>query len=200
MELIIKFYPQTQTGISRQVHNNVPGDQFYIHGPIGRGLELDRYNSSGINIIFAGGTGILPFMDLFAYIGRKLLQENEPGYAIFPDEQFTDLSETAQFVIYATFPTREDCFGVDFIEKVEKLHHKYKKGAQFKLHLSLTKEGGQKMSNDQIIELLSDYKNTHGRINKLYVCGPPQMNVQFQKLIPVIKERTGLDNEDYAIL
>jgi NAD(P)H-flavin reductase len=108
LEIITKIYPQTDKGISKQLNNAQEQDRFFIHGPIGRGLQIDKYNSNGLHIIFVGGTGILPFMDLFAYIGRKLISENDERYSVFPDEQFVDLSESAQFIVYAYFPTRED--------------------------------------------------------------------------------------------
>ena len=200
LEFVIKFYEQTQTGISRQAHYPISGDQYFIHGPVGRGLEIDKHNSGGVNIIFVGGTGILPFMDLFAYIGRRILKKHNPRCAIFPDELFTDLANDAQFVIYAYFPTREDCIGIELLEAIEKLHQKHGKADMFKLNLSLTRKGGRKHNNEEIVELLSEYKQIHGRINKLWVCGPPVMNDQFQRLMPTIQERTGIENEDYAIL
>ena len=131
LELVIKHYPQSSSGISHQVHVSSGADQFFIHGPIGKGLEIDRFNSNGIHAIFIGGTGILPFMDLFAYIGRKLLKDNDPNYAIFPDEEFTDLSDEAVFEIFAYFPTREDAVGIDFVENIEKLHKKIQKRRNF---------------------------------------------------------------------
>lgn len=200
LEFVIKFYEQTQTGISRQAHYPISGDQYFIHGPVGRGLEIDKHNSGGVNIIFVGGTGILPFMDLFAYIGRRILSKHTPRCAIFPDELFTDLANDAQFVVYSYFPTREDCIGIELLEAIEKLHKKHGKADMFKLNLSLTRKGGRKHNNEEIVELLSEYKQIHGRINKLWVCGPPVMNDQFQRLMPTIQERTGIDNEDYAIL
>ena len=38
-----------------------------------------------------GGTGVLPFMDLFAYLARRLLDEKAPNYSLFPDEKFTEI-------------------------------------------------------------------------------------------------------------
>lgn len=124
LEIVVKHYPQSLTGMSTQVHNSIPGDQFYIHGTVGKGLQLNSKNSDGLNIIFVGGTGILPFMDLFAYILRQLVSQNEPKYEMFPGERFEDLSPSAMFVIYAYFPTRADAIGLSLIQKIEELHKK----------------------------------------------------------------------------
>ena len=200
LELVIKHYPQSQTGISTQVHNAEVGDKFYIHGPVGRGLELNINNSLGLNIIFVGGTGILPFMDLFAYILRKLLAENDREYEMFPGETFDDLAETSKFIIYAYFPTRSESIGIDFLEKVENLHKKYGKGEKFKVNVIFTREEDEKLSDEELLQLLQDHKYTDERINKLWICGPPPMNQQFNKLSGEIKEKTGLDFEDFYIL
>ena len=200
LELVIKHYPQSETGISHQVHTSAGANQFYIHGPLGKGLEFDRFNSSGINLIFVGGTGILPFMDLFAYLARKLLKENDPDYAIFPDENFEDLSDAAVFEVFAYFPTREEAVGIEFIESLEKLHLKFSKGGNFKLNLILTKRDGHRHSNEELIELICEFKKIHTRINKLWVCGPPPMNYQFERLMPTIIEKTELGFDDFAIM
>jgi NAD(P)H-flavin reductase len=43
---------------------------FEIKGPFGKGLNI-RKGVNGVHIAFAAGTGILPFMDLVAYLARK---------------------------------------------------------------------------------------------------------------------------------
>lgn len=199
LELVMKHYPQSQFGISNQVFSSVGTDYFYIHGPIGKGLEIDRFNSSGINLIFVGGTGILPFMDLFAYIGRKVLKENAAEYSLFPDEVFDDLSDTAEFVIYGYFPTKADCIGIDFVQAIERLCDKYGRKSTFTLNLILTKQDGHRHTNEELIDVISHHHKKHGRINKLWVCGPPPMNYQFQRLMPSIVEKTKLDFEDFCI-
>lgn len=47
------------------------GDKFFeITGPFGRGMQL-KPKSKGVIIIIAAGTGILPFIDFFAYMFQK---------------------------------------------------------------------------------------------------------------------------------
>ena len=52
LQVIIKYYPQSKTGISSQVFNSVEGDEYYIHGPVGNGIGLDQWNSEGVNLFF----------------------------------------------------------------------------------------------------------------------------------------------------
>lgn len=50
------------------------GDTYKIKGPMGKGLDIQE---SGIHIAFAGGTGILPFLDLVALLIRLNLEVPE---------------------------------------------------------------------------------------------------------------------------
>ena len=57
LELTIKFYKETKTGITRQIDDATPETEFYIDGPQGKGLNLTPENSNGTHVIFMGGTG-----------------------------------------------------------------------------------------------------------------------------------------------
>ena len=56
-------------GVSQAIHEKDQA-QFRVSGPMGKGLSIDL---SGLNIAFAAGTGILPFMDLVGFIARQTL-------------------------------------------------------------------------------------------------------------------------------
>ncbi|CAI2386100.1 unnamed protein product [Moneuplotes crassus] len=193
LELVLKNYPMSTKGISPQVFNATYQEQFYLQGPMGAGFDYTEENLQGTNVVFCGGTGILPFMDLFAYLGRRLVASHCSDYSMFADETISSKESQARFIIYAYFQTRQDCIGIEMVEKIEKLYQKYNKGEFFKLNLILTSEGGQKLDNDDIIELLQDYSMVGGGLNKLLVCGPPTMNNLFQKLTGKIIEKVGLD-------
>ena len=74
--LTIKKYDQFD-GLSKQIINEkidrehytkfVIKPNYFIKGPMGKGLDLA---SNGIHIAFTGGTGVLPFLDLVAYLIR----------------------------------------------------------------------------------------------------------------------------------
>lgn len=68
MPLMIKNY-KTITGLSAQLHV-LSHKKYIIYGPKGLGLRLNT-KSEGNHIIFAGGTGILPFLDLFDFLLKK---------------------------------------------------------------------------------------------------------------------------------
>lgn len=40
---------------------------YVLKGPMGKGIDLDL---NGVNIAFTAGTGVLPFLDLVAYMIR----------------------------------------------------------------------------------------------------------------------------------
>jgi len=61
--IIIKRYPNGT--VSREVHEHVSS----IEGIYGEGLPVKR----GVNIIITGGTGILPFLDLFDLLLKKCI-------------------------------------------------------------------------------------------------------------------------------
>ena len=179
LELVIKFYKETQTGITRQIDDASGSDEFYIDGPHGKGFNFTPENSDGTHVIFMGGTGALPFMDLFAYLGRKILKENSPDYSIFPDEKFTDLHPNAKFVVYGYFPTRDRSVGLEFCEMIDALHKIFKSNA-FQFNPVFTREGGGRLTEQKIDEILTSiYLNSI--IKRLLVCGPPPQNNMFQQ-------------------
>lgn len=47
---------------------------YEIKGPMGKGLDLQR---DGVHLAFTAGTGILPFLDLVAFLIRENLGLNE---------------------------------------------------------------------------------------------------------------------------
>ena len=58
-----------------------------MEGQVGRGFHIDQH-SHGKHLFVCGGTGILPFLDTFAYIYRMLIDTYEPEYTLFDDETF----------------------------------------------------------------------------------------------------------------
>jgi NAD(P)H-flavin reductase len=68
--LIIKKYPFP--GALSSVLHDSPHKNYVIKGPYGMGLGLNP-ESEGLHIAFVGGTGILPFLDLFDYLLKKAI-------------------------------------------------------------------------------------------------------------------------------
>ena len=58
--------------LSLKLYNSNLGKTFIIEGPFGNGLEL-KDDDKGDFVIFVAGTGILPFLDLFEFLLRKMI-------------------------------------------------------------------------------------------------------------------------------
>ena len=121
----MKFYAQSKNGITKQLLNDNKDDRFFISGPLGRGHDLTENNVKGTTLIFVGGTGVLPFMDVFAYMARKIIQKNDPSKEVFPGEHFEDELEEASFVVYGYFPRAADACAIDFCNKTSEIYEKY---------------------------------------------------------------------------
>lgn len=72
--LYIKNY-ENNNGLSSRIHNYKSSEepQFKVSGPMGRPMQIDR---TGLNIVFAAGTGVLPFMDLVGFLARQTINLN----------------------------------------------------------------------------------------------------------------------------
>ena len=68
MSLTLKRYPVG--GLSQIIHDKDDGTCYQVSGPMGRQINVDL---NGLNVIFAAGTGVLPFMDLLGFIARSIL-------------------------------------------------------------------------------------------------------------------------------
>lgn len=80
---------------------------FNIVGPFGTGLEI-KESSNGTFVIFAGGTGILPFVDLFDYLLKKSI------YAVLVKKyKKSDADKTNPFM-----ENYENTFGQNFKVKL----------------------------------------------------------------------------------
>mmetsp|Transcript_39716 Transcript_39716/g.38275 ORF Transcript_39716/g.38275 Transcript_39716/m.38275 type:complete len:109 (-) Transcript_39716:312-638(-) len=91
--LVIKDY-LTKKGLATYFHSNSHGKTFHVKGPMGKGLDIKR---EGLHVAFAGGTGILVFLDLVAHLIRKMadkLSDNEED--MLDERKFI-------FVLYVAF-------------------------------------------------------------------------------------------------
>ena len=79
---------------------------------MGMGLSLD---TNGHNIAFAGGTGVLVFLDLVAMI----LLQNCGGN--IPDKSKPNFGPKFIFTLYYTAPSEEEAIGLELCQKVFQL-------------------------------------------------------------------------------
>lgn len=97
------------------------GQEFFINGPIGKGYELTPENTNSSYMALVGGTGILPFMDLIAFIARKAIFSIQSDNALFGSENFQELDDGFSLTFYAYFPKRDQSIAVDFCSGVHQL-------------------------------------------------------------------------------
>jgi hypothetical protein len=91
LNLVVKNY-MTKDGVSRKVAMGehiydsytgvISGVEFQIKGPMGKGLDLEP---RGVHVAFTAGTGVLPFLDLVAYLIRININEEE-GMPLLSDD------------------------------------------------------------------------------------------------------------------
>lgn len=144
-----------------------------MKGLFGKGLGLKR---EGTHIAFVGGTGVLVFMDLIAYMLRQnlgLLTEKSPI-----------CGSTFKFILYASFPSRKESIGLDLLEGLNNLT-KILGLTNFHLELRFSNENRISRNNrwdrDFIVRIIHIWDKEG--IAKGYVCGPPPMNELFDRTI-----------------
>ena len=90
MYVTIKNY-KLQNGLSAKFFND-EGALYGLTGPLGKGLGL-MPSSKGTYIVFAAGTGVLPFVDMVARLLRQELGVLPPA-----DERFHSDFKLVMFV------------------------------------------------------------------------------------------------------
>ena len=177
----MKFYSQSKGGITKQLLECSPEDEFFISGPVSKGLNLKVENIiDGNTVIFVGGTGILPFVDFFAYLARRLINEKCPEYNIYSEESFDSYMHDANFVVYAYFPSSEQSVGLKLCQDINNLHISYGVENRFRFIPKFTKFGDKRLDKSEMVTILKKL-NEYKRIKNIWVCGPPSMNNMFQR-------------------
>lgn len=199
IEFIIKVYHQTKTGVAKQLWNAEPNQKFYMDGPMGKELDFDLPNPDGTYLLFVGGTGILPYMDIFAYMVRKLIAERNNEGSIFPGENFDIDLNRVKFIVYAYYQNQENACGYEFTKKVADVFKKYGVEEQFQFYPKFTRSGDKRLDKKSLLELLRDYKDKGG-VKRVWVCGPPPMNNMFTKYTKSVIKTLGISKNQIDIL
>lgn len=146
LTLVIKNY-MTRDGLSRriaqdeQIYDSFSGVMtpmtYEFRGPMGKGLD---FQPTGIHIAFTAGTGVLPFLDLVAYLIRlnlglctnesSLNDENDLNDREMSDPNSDEMDQSNsktprsnrrlkinftnfKFILYVSYPTPEEAIGRD---------------------------------------------------------------------------------------
>lgn len=137
---------------------------------MGKGLFIEP---KGTYLAFTAGTGSLVFLDLVAHLLRKhlgLLESDEMNCVDESDFQFN---------FYVSYPNRTESVALKFLEGMDQFCKKFNKN-YFKLHLRITAETKQRWDESFIEKQLNANK---GKIKRVWVCGPPLMNLNFDKTL-----------------
>ena len=124
---------------------------------------------------------MLPFVDLFAYFARKLINEKCPGNSIQQGEEFDDNLQNARFTVFAYYPKKSEGVAIELCTKISELYEQFGMKERFNFNPVFTREGGARLNKDTVFEVLNScFKNGH--LKNIWVCGPPPMNNMFQRM------------------
>ena len=163
--ITVKNY-NTKKGLSRVLHESESmNKQFEVQGPMGKGLDLQE---SGTHLFFAGGTGILTFIDLVGHLVKlnlNLLPEHERFF-----------KSDFKMVLFLSFNNREEAIALELLEAFAEMCA-LNKLDNFQLHLRITQEEvvKQRWNYDFIERQLLLHKDS----KRVYCCGPPIMSETF---------------------
>ena len=192
MEIVIKHYHQTKKGISTQLTYASAGDQFYVNAPVGKGHDIDFNSLKGTYMLFVGGTGILPYMDLFAYMVRNVIAKNSPNNCILSGEKFDHDMSDVHLILYTYNQNEQNAVGYDFVSQMAEVYKHFGIENQFTLVPKFTRQGDKRLDKEAMFEILTNQKNSSG-LDKIWVCGPPPMNNLFYRYIKEISKKVGID-------
>ena len=200
IDLTLKTYDKPK-GLATRIHNTkvaeknsavVPaelptvGESYYIKGPMGRGLQLQP---SGDHVAFCAGTGVLVFLDLVA----QLLMVNAfqaEGKALPEEMQY--FQPGFKLHLYVAFQSRQQSIGLDLIEALVRVNEKLGLD-NFKLTLRLSESEGKKLPRWTEEWIKTEMEPLAGKIQKIWVCGPPVMNELFDKTLEKITKQLQIE-------
>ncbi|CAG9330221.1 unnamed protein product [Blepharisma stoltei] len=145
LKFIFKVYPLGV--VSNYLNNLLINDTILLKGPLGPGLGID--NLSGSFLAVAGGTGLIPFLDLVRYLWVN--RENPHEFKL---------------MLYVSFGSRKDAFAIDLLKATEQVIDEN----IFKLILIFTSEKG----NQNIPEIMVKLGKNNPK--RAWICGPSGFN------------------------
>mmetsp|Transcript_22999 Transcript_22999/g.28540 ORF Transcript_22999/g.28540 Transcript_22999/m.28540 type:complete len:275 (-) Transcript_22999:119-943(-) len=174
----------------------MPADNaYYIKGPMGKGLQLQ---STGVHVAFCAGTGALVFLDLVASLlikncfdkdGRKL-----PKGIDFFEQGF-------QFHFYCSFRDRETAIGLELIEALQKVcEHLNLTNFKATVRLSKVDDGGPRPPSWTAPYIEDELTPIEGKIERVWVCGPPAMNELFDQTLASLRQKLMLQRSQIEIM
>jgi len=145
-------------------------ETFIVKGPFGKGLGI---KSTGVHVAFAAGTGVLVFLDL---VTRIILHNT----GIKPLGK--DFEDDWKFVLYISHQNLNETMGMDLCYKLLELNKKLRRNNfSFQVRLTEGRDGiyGKKQQRWATKVIRDQLKPHVGNISKIWVCGPPALNMTF---------------------
>jgi hypothetical protein len=139
-------------------------DDFIIRGPMGIGLGLNK-KLSGTHVIFAAGTGILPFIDLIALTIRYACYKAK-GRTIY-NETFDNIDTDFNLVLFTSYTDELGSIFHEECEKLLKINNEYNLKL-FSYHIRISSKDNTKWDTEFMNSNLREYKN----IKKVLIVGP----------------------------
>jgi hypothetical protein len=173
LALYIAKEPDIEKAKSMKVKNKkylAMQETFIVKGPFGKGLGI---KPTGVHVAFAAGTGVLVFLDLVT----RIILHNTGVKSLG-----ADFEDDWKFVMFISHQNLNETMGMDLCYKLLEVNKKLNI-ENFMLQVRLTEgrdgiygKKQQRWATKIIREQLSPYV---GNISKIWVCGPPVMNMTF---------------------
>lgn len=171
---------------------------YTIEGPIGRGLEIHP-NFSGHAILVAGGTGILPFLDLLEFLLKKVVYEKckldglDTSF-ILPQQDYSAFFPGASFTLLGAFGSVDDFVGLEIVSDLYGICQKLKLDffdAAIRVKGLAVEHGIPTTDSHFTSEWLKQFVKS--KDDSVLICGPPAMQEElrssFVKDLSVGKEK-----------
>lgn len=159
-------------------------ETFCFKGPFGKGLSI---KPTGLHVAFAAGTGVLVFLDLVT----RILLHNTGIYKLGED-----FDEDFKFIMYISHQNLAETMGMDLCYKVMQVNEKLGfNNFELKVRLTEGRDGIYgKRPERWASQLLRDQLKPHvGNIAKVYVCGPPELNMAMDISLKEVREELKME-------
>ena len=145
----------------------------------------------GLHVAFCAGTGALVFLDLVSQI-LLLNTFKADGKAFCEELKF--FGEGFKFHLYCAFQSREQAIGLELIEALENVNQVL--GVDnFKVTVRLSETEGPKLPRWTPEYIEKELLVSQGKIQKIWVCGPPAMNEMFDKTLGNLTDKLQISSD-----
>jgi NAD(P)H-flavin reductase len=156
----------------------------------------------GTVYLFAGGTGLLPYLDFLDYLLKKAIfavcsKNNIEIVNLYNEDYVNTFLSDLKVVLVAAFAVKEDFVGFKTIKKLLDISQENELNL-FDMIIKLDKgkiEGVQMWDSHFDMKFMMKHVNTN-KVSRVYVCGPPKMN----RNVPKSLERIGVSKSKIIVV